>query len=282
MALLCSYGNGPTGTRQEVQDLQLARRGSQYNTIKTKRTRASGGDGRTKLATNGQNDGAEDAKHARHHHNLQDKQGKTLLIHNCIKGSFSTVEELAADPNIDPNIPDNEGNTALIHAAAAGNAKVLQVLIDRFPKLKIDQVNKLGQSALMKSAIQGRENCARILLKAGADPYKRDYGRQFCALEWAEYVGRTECAQTIAHFMLEPNQKAPDKKLSAASNNLKQVACLVAIPLIGGDMPVIARPRVRSAPPVPAVKITPSDGMFSVNHHKKAARSISRPTTSLA
>lgn len=120
----------------------------------------------------------------------------------------------------------------------------------------------------------------------GADPYKRDFGRQFCALEWAEYVGRSECAQTIADFMLEPRhvgggKPAADKKLSTASDNLKQVACLVAIPIIGGDMPVIARPRVRSAPPVPAVKITPSEGKF-INAHKRAGRSSSRPTSSLA
>uniref|UniRef100_A0A1I7SDR0 ANK_REP_REGION domain-containing protein n=1 Tax=Bursaphelenchus xylophilus TaxID=6326 RepID=A0A1I7SDR0_BURXY len=235
-----------------------------------------------KLAANGKTEGSDNGKTARHHHNLQDRQGKTLLIYSCIKGQLNTVEELAADHNIDPNIPDNEGNTALIHASAAGHAKVVQVLVDRFPKIKIDQVNKLGQSALMKSAIQGRTNCAKILLRAGADPYKRDFGRQFCALEWAEYVGRTECAQTIAHFMLEPGHKVPDKKLSTASDNLKQVACLVAIPLIGGDMPVIARPRVRSAPPIPAVKITPSDGKFVLNNHKKAARSVSRPTSSLA
>lgn len=44
---------------------------------------------------------------------------------------------------------------------------MVQALIERFPKLQIDQVNKLGQSALMKAAIQGRTNCAKALLKAG-------------------------------------------------------------------------------------------------------------------
>lgn len=31
---------------------------------------------------------------------------------------------------------------------------------------------------------------------------RRDRGRRLCALEWAEYVGRQECAKTIAQFML--------------------------------------------------------------------------------
>lgn len=42
----------------------------------------------------------------------------------------------------------------------------------------------------------------------------RDYSRQFCALEWAEYVGRTECAHMIAHFMLDLS--------SNKSNNLQK------------------------------------------------------------
>lgn len=43
----------------------------------------------------------------------------------------------------------------------------------------------------------------------------RDYSRQFCALEWAEYVGRTECAHMIAHFML----KISSKNLFNTNNN---------------------------------------------------------------
>lgn len=31
---------------------------------------------------------------------------------------------------------------------------------------------------------------------------------------------------------------------------------MAAIPLIGGDLPAIVRPRVRSAPPIPTFKIT--------------------------
>lgn len=43
-----------------------------------------------------------------------------MLIHNCVKGLTSTVEELSFDENIDVNIADNEGNTAIHHAASAG------------------------------------------------------------------------------------------------------------------------------------------------------------------
>jgi hypothetical protein len=68
----------------------------------------------------------------------------------------------------------------------SGYADLIELLIHRFSALKIDhvrgevenavdifngfgifQVNKLGQTALIKAAIQGRERCAVILLRAG-------------------------------------------------------------------------------------------------------------------
>lgn len=61
----------------------------------------------------------------------------------------------------------------------------------------------------------------------GADPYHRDYGRQLCAAEWAELVGRTECANLIAQFMLEPIQQSKNKKKKmnniVGTENFKQV-----------------------------------------------------------
>ncbi|XP_005113445.2 homeobox protein 4 [Aplysia californica] len=55
-------------------------------------------------------------------------------------------------------------------------------------------------TALMKSAIQGRTDCSRLLLYAGADPKLRDTGRKLCAEEWAAYCGRRDCADAIAKF----------------------------------------------------------------------------------
>lgn len=111
-------------------------------------------------------------------------------------------------------------------------------------------MNKLGQTALIKAAIQGRANCARILLKAGhpknifnlltpkyfvfpilgADPFRRDNGRQLTALEWAKFVGRAESAQAIGEFMGAAKRRGGAKQQqlklqnTAAQDNFKQVA----------------------------------------------------------
>jgi ankyrin repeat protein len=88
-------------------------------------------------------------------------------MHACIKNQINIIEELSLDQNIDPNISDNEGNTSLHHSAALGHVRVVQTLIERFPNIQIDKVNKLGQTALIRAAIQGKARCAHLLLKAG-------------------------------------------------------------------------------------------------------------------
>lgn len=55
--------------------------------------------------------------------------------------------------------------------SAAGHADVLNYLLQNFRRVRIDQCNHLGFTALMKAAIQGRTRCAKLLLFAG----------QFCA-----------------------------------------------------------------------------------------------------
>uniref|UniRef100_A0A914XF34 Uncharacterized protein n=1 Tax=Plectus sambesii TaxID=2011161 RepID=A0A914XF34_9BILA len=134
--------------------------------------------------------------------NAQDRTGKTSLCHVCNNGYRSLAMKLQQVPGIDPNRSDNEGNTPLIFAAQAGHADIVSILLHGFPSLNVDHANNHGFTALMKSAVQGRPRCAKLLLMAGADPLRRDRGRGLCALEWAEYVGRQECAKTIAQFML--------------------------------------------------------------------------------
>jgi len=49
----------------------------------------------------------------------------------------------------------------------AGHDDIVNFLLRRFHLLRVDQCNKLGFTALMKAAIQGRTRCAKLLLFAG-------------------------------------------------------------------------------------------------------------------
>ena len=44
---------------------------------------------------------------------------------------------------------------------------MLNYLLQNFRRVRIDQCNHLGFTALMKAAIQGRTRCAKLLLFAG-------------------------------------------------------------------------------------------------------------------
>jgi len=48
-----------------------------------------------------------------------------------------------------------------------GHDDIVNLLLRRFHRLRVDQCNKLGFTALMKAAIQGRTRCAKLLLFAG-------------------------------------------------------------------------------------------------------------------
>ena len=49
----------------------------------------------------------------------------------------------------------------------SGHDDVTNALLHHFRRVKIDHANKLGFTALMKAAIQGRTRCAKQLLFSG-------------------------------------------------------------------------------------------------------------------
>jgi hypothetical protein len=54
---------------------------------------------------------------------------------------------------------------------------------------------------------------------------RRDRGRGLCALEWAEYVGRIDCARTIAQFMLAASEDMNGLALSPRDRSSTIVMC---------------------------------------------------------
>ena len=92
---------------------------------------------------------------------------QTGLSHACANGFMPILEILAQVSDVDVNMADNDGNTPLIFAACADHAEVVNFLLHNFRRVRIDQTNHLGFTALMKAAINGRERAAKILIFAG-------------------------------------------------------------------------------------------------------------------
>ncbi|XP_076972972.1 ankyrin repeat domain-containing protein 33B [Tamandua tetradactyla] len=133
-----------------------------------------------------------------------DRNGRTGLIIACYHGFVDTVVALAECPHVDVNWQDSEGNTALITAAQAGHATITNYLLNYFPGLDLERRNVFGFTALMKAAMQGRTECIRALMLAGADVHARDPRRGLSPQEWAAYTGRSEAVRLIQRLLERP------------------------------------------------------------------------------
>ncbi|ELW70148.1 Ankyrin repeat domain-containing protein 33B [Tupaia chinensis] len=135
---------------------------------------------------------------------LQSGPCATGLIVACYHGFVDTVVALAECPHVDVNWQDNEGNTALITASQAGHATITNYLLNYFPGLDLEKRNVFGLTALMKAAMQGRTECIRALMLAGADIHARDSRRGLSPQEWAAFTGRLEAVRIMQRLLERP------------------------------------------------------------------------------
>ncbi|XP_077167065.1 ankyrin repeat domain-containing protein 33B isoform X3 [Paroedura picta] len=134
----------------------------------------------------------------------RDSLYSTGLIIACYQGFVDIVVALAQCPHVDVNWQDNEGNTALITAAQAGHITITHYLLNYYPGLDIEKRNIFGFTALMKSAMQGRTECVRALMLAGASIHAADPGRGLTAEEWAWFTGRVDSARLMRRLVDRP------------------------------------------------------------------------------
>ena len=69
--------------------------------------------------------------------------------------------------------------------------------------IKVDAVNQLGFSALMKAAVQGHISCVSTLLEYGANDAIKDSGKGLCAQGWAQYCNRNQVVVQLSQFPRE-------------------------------------------------------------------------------
>uniref|UniRef100_A0A8C4R2F5 Ankyrin repeat domain 33Aa n=1 Tax=Eptatretus burgeri TaxID=7764 RepID=A0A8C4R2F5_EPTBU len=149
----------------------------------------------------------------------------TGLLVACYDGYVDIVVLLASCPFLDVNHVDNEGQSALIHATQAGFITITNYLINYYPGLDLEQRNKLGFSALMLAAMQGRSECVIALLLAGADIDAVDTCRGLNAREWALHTGRWETTCALRRLLERPQ---PSQLYASYKPDWPQLAARVA------------------------------------------------------
>uniref|UniRef100_A0A3P8RQM5 Ankyrin repeat domain 33ba n=1 Tax=Amphiprion percula TaxID=161767 RepID=A0A3P8RQM5_AMPPE len=133
-----------------------------------------------------------------------DRNNRIGLLVACYQGFVDVVIALSQCPYLDVNWQDSEGNTALITAAQAGHITITNYLLNYYSGLDIERRNCHGFTALMKAAMQGRVECVRSLMMAGAALNARDFGRHLTAREWAIFTSRYETAWVMTRLMERP------------------------------------------------------------------------------
>nr|XP_020641740.1 ankyrin repeat domain-containing protein 33 [Pogona vitticeps] len=133
-----------------------------------------------------------------------DINGRNGLLVACFKGFVDVVTVLSKCPYLDVNHQDNDGNTALMIAAQAGHITIVNYLLNYYPGLELEMRDFRGLTALMKAAVQGRNDCVTALLLAGADLTAVDPVKGKTAREWAALTGRFETIVRIRTLLERP------------------------------------------------------------------------------
>ncbi|XP_698005.6 photoreceptor ankyrin repeat protein [Danio rerio] len=133
-----------------------------------------------------------------------DINGWNGLMVAAYKGFLQIVYELHGCPHLNINHQDNDGNTALMIAAQAGHVSICNYIMNYFPGADTEIRDNRGFTALIKAAIQGRNDVVAALIMHGADVNAVDSNRGKCARDWALKTGRFDTLKRLRHLALHP------------------------------------------------------------------------------
>ncbi|XP_064160890.1 photoreceptor ankyrin repeat protein [Anguilla rostrata] len=133
-----------------------------------------------------------------------DANGWNGLMVAVSKGFVDIVTGLHHCPFLDINHQDNDGNTALMMAAQAGYITILNYILNYYAGADPEVRDSRGFTALIKAAMQGRNECVAALVMAGADLNAVDTARGKCARDWALKTGRYDTLFRLRQLKLRP------------------------------------------------------------------------------
>jgi ankyrin repeat protein len=151
--------------------------------------------------------------------NLPDKAGRTPFFFACQGGHVETAQcllEALHDKSGDEiNKMSNDGKTPLRKAAARGNLKIIEMLLEKIDAATAVNAkdSKLGQTPLHTAAYNGQKDVVEALLKAGADLKLTDKNGktplELCGQGWAR--SNAESAEATLLFLIDMDNETTVK-----------------------------------------------------------------------
>ena len=114
--------------------------------------------------------------------NARDEKGETGLI-VAISRRDEDWAMFLLQQGADPNQAARDGETPLIAAARVGYTGAIATLIDL--DAKIDETNRMGETALIVAVQRRQAPIVKLLLAAGADPDRTDSAAGYSARDYA-------------------------------------------------------------------------------------------------
>lgn len=143
----------------------------------------------------------------------RDGTGETAL-HIVTLRRDSTWLAFLLQRGANPNLPDRKGVTPLMLATQLGFIDGAERLIKS--KASVDATNRSGETALIRAVQLRNPDMVRLLLRAGANPDKRDAVAGLSAREYAAQDGRNSAILEIIERGGQPDapKKADDLDFS--------------------------------------------------------------------
>lgn len=124
-----------------------------------------------------------------------DAVGITPLAMAAFNGHTEIVK-LLIEKGADVNAADVQGNTPIVHASGGTVPETVQVLIDAEADIDV-RFGDEKWTPLMMAAAEGSLECAKVLLKAGANQSVKDTDGE-TALDFAKEKGHTELIELLS------------------------------------------------------------------------------------
>lgn len=130
---------------------------------------------------------------------------KETALHTAVYWGHEKIVELLLDSSMDPNREDGEGTTAFRLSVMMGNAKIIQLFLNKW-KMTHDK-GQLGPSILNTAISTGEYTALECLLLAGADcnagAFDADGELRYPIIH-AAACGKTRCLQILLHNGADP------------------------------------------------------------------------------